>query len=119
MSDENKLLMFFAEATAGISDDIPFAAGSPHALMMFAHAPNFVEGQDLAVGGATEMGWLEVKVVKAGEIKDGPDSIAEEALRLAAEDAVEYGLGLVVYDSELPPEGLQVTPGIGVQPDAT
>ncbi|MEO0669351.1 MAG: hypothetical protein AAFZ99_15685 [Pseudomonadota bacterium] len=119
MADENKLLMFFAEAIAGISDDIPVPAGSPHALMLFAHAPSFVEGQEIAVGGATEMGWLDVKVVKAGEIKEGPMSIDEEALRLAAEDAVEYGLGLVVYDSELPPEGLKLTPGIGVQPDAT
>ncbi|WP_415922217.1 hypothetical protein [Tateyamaria sp. SN6-1] len=117
MSEDNKLLMFFAEAIAGISEDIPFPAGTPHALMLFAHAPSFVEGQDIAVGGATEMGWLEVKVVKAGEIKDGPSSIDEEALRMAAEDAVEYGLGLVVYDSELPPEGLKVTPGIGVRPE--
>ena len=118
MSDE-KLFMYFAEAVAGLSDDIPVPAGSPHALMMFASAENLVVGQEAAVAGATEVGWLEVKVVKAGEIKDGPASIEEEALRLAAEDAMEYGLGLVVYDRELPPEGLKITPGIGVQPDAT
>ena len=117
--EENKLMMFFAEAIAGIGEHIPFAAGSPHALMLFAHAPTFVEGEELAKGGAAEMGWLEIKVVKAGEIKDGPASLDEEALRLAAEDAVEHGLGIVIYDSELPPEGLKITPGIGVQPDQT
>ncbi|MEL7093583.1 MAG: hypothetical protein AAFN94_17790 [Pseudomonadota bacterium] len=117
MSDDAKLFMYFAEAVAGISDDIPVPAGSPHALMLFATAGNQVEGQEAAVGGAQEMGWLEIKVVKAGELKDGPAAIDEEALRLAAEDAVEYGLGLVVYDRELPPEGLKITPGFGVQPD--
>ncbi|MEO0865648.1 MAG: hypothetical protein AAFY39_13915 [Pseudomonadota bacterium] len=86
--------------------------------MLFASAANMVEGQEDAVWGATEVGWEQVKVVKAGEIKEGPDSIMEDALRLAAEDAVEHGLGLVVYDSELPPEGLVLTPTIQQTPQA-
>lgn len=111
MSDDPKLFMYFTQAIAGISDDIPVPAGSQHALMLFATGENIVEAQEAAVGGATEMGWLEVKVVKSGEIKDGADSLTEEALKDAATDAVEYGLGLVVYNSELPPEGLNITPG--------
>lgn len=117
MTDSQKLFMYFAEAKAGASDDMPVEAGSSHALMIFASAANMVEGQEDAVWGAGEVGWENVRVVKAGEIKDGPDSIMEDALRLAAEDAVEHGLGLVVYDSELPPEGLQLTPTIQQGPN--
>ena len=90
MSDDAKLFMYFAEAVAGISDDIPVPAGSPHALMLFATAGNQVEGQEAAVGGAQEMGWLEIKVVKAGELKDGPAAIDEPRTKaksgLGAED---------------------------------
>ncbi len=110
MSADPKLFMYFTQAIAGISDDIPVPAGSSHALMLFATGENIVEAQESAMGGATEMGWLEVKVVKSGEIKEGPDSIEEDALRHAATDAVEYGVGLVVYNAELPPEGLKITP---------
>lgn len=112
MTDASNLFMYFAQAVAGISDDIPVPAGSGHALMLFATAENLAAGQEAATSAATEMGWLEVKVVKAGEIRDGADSIGEDALRLAAQDAVECGLGLVVYDSALPPDGLQLTPPI-------
>ena len=93
------LFMFLAEGVA--QGHARYRDGARHSMMIFACGGVLDGARDSAAAFASRGGWTFVDV-KRGKQIDDPDWIEDDALRTAAEAALENGPALVVYADEIP-----------------
>lgn len=97
-----KLFMFLALGVAG--EITGFRPGARHALMIFVSATALESGRSSALAFVEQRGWSHTEITRGKEVGSDVELIGDDALRSAAECALESGGGIVVYSDELRPD---------------
>lgn len=82
-----------ARAVAGPANSVP--DGRPHDILAFVRADDEAGAERGAAAGLDALGWIEGRILRAGEITD-PGAVPED-LRPAMARAERDGCALIVY----------------------
>lgn len=82
------------QAVAGPDNSVP--DGRRYDLLVFARAEAETEAEQVALRGAAQLGWIEAKTLRCGEITD-PDALPDD-FRDSFARAQAAGCAVIVYD---------------------
>lgn len=82
------------QAVAGPENSTP--DGRRYDLLVFARAETEAEAEQVAFRGVAQLGWIDARALRAGEITD-PDALPAD-FRSSFQGAQAAGCAVIVYD---------------------
>lgn len=94
--DEVHIFMAVAKASAG--NELGYASGQKHALLIFVRQPygsdhDWTRAEEIA----TNSGWSDVDISKAGSIESENVNGKDEIISASYEEALEAGSSIIAY----------------------
>ena len=85
------------QATATAAHGCIYPTGEVHALLAFAVGPDRDAALNRMRSGIADLGWCDETITRSGQIPSDLSTVADSALRSAAEGALEGGCGVIAY----------------------